>query len=553
MADEGPPPIGHLARLSFEGSSTSAGSYTPQRVDLHLTGHDVVQDVVVRLHEIHHQVLNDATAWGTALHVLARTGPANQQVFADLLDAARLAHESYATFASISTVLARHPDAETVLDAYPKYEALYRATVRMLSGVGGEHRQYLAATAAARVAMQTPVLDAIAVTIATDTRPFELSTVRAIDTPNARWRWIERRPNLLTQAATEADAKVRASFGTGALTADSAEDRTAPAEDHHDAAWAAWEHHVYDRLAAALRTAGATVLGFDDHRHAAEALIEAVRATHPGIGVWADSSAPAPDDRALASAAIGDTRVHLTPTPWRAALLEADEGTIVNHRCGYLIGGVPSMILDVRLPERLRALYRWEPGHEEDLARATTPLPMCRLMGDEEGEDVVLNVRVGDTNGLDRLSEAWDDRGPVVTIVAASCFIHKDWTAEWLPLLESIGHVVVLVDVEVGRFIGNWDQPGVAVSGSNIEIADAMFGTRHAVAFRSTNSAALWLYVGDEVTSRLLTHVIGSATGIELELSDDLAAEQAQILRITLTHLLATESFTDLDGLAGHI
>ena len=76
MPDPEITPEDHLAALSMVGvQPASAGLYTPDRLDLKLTGESQAADLLVYIHEVHHQSLNDSTAWGAALHVLSALGP----------------------------------------------------------------------------------------------------------------------------------------------------------------------------------------------------------------------------------------------------------------------------------------------------------------------------------------------------------------------------------------------------------------------------------------------------------------------------------------------
>lgn len=53
-------------------NAVSSGRYQPVGYSLNLRGSDVAQHQVAHLHEIHHKVLNDDTAWGALIHIAAR-------------------------------------------------------------------------------------------------------------------------------------------------------------------------------------------------------------------------------------------------------------------------------------------------------------------------------------------------------------------------------------------------------------------------------------------------------------------------------------------------
>ena len=71
----------------------SAGRYTPAAYELVLQGDDLAQHHVVHLHEVHHKVLNDDTAWGALIHVVARHDEWAPVLLGGLVDACRLIHE----------------------------------------------------------------------------------------------------------------------------------------------------------------------------------------------------------------------------------------------------------------------------------------------------------------------------------------------------------------------------------------------------------------------------------------------------------------------------
>jgi hypothetical protein len=207
----------HLAQLFFTGAGGSVGAYTPHRTTLSLAGLDAATDHVVYLHEVHHGGLNDSTAWGTALHLYARLPEPYRHRFLPLLDACRLPHEAYATFAGVSVAAARHATAAAALARYPMYVDLYEALAALVAAAAGPHRRYMAATALARLAMQTPILELMD----TPSLAVSLSDMREIDTPNGRWRWLRRSSEaLLAHTLAAADAAVRETDGTAALQAD---------------------------------------------------------------------------------------------------------------------------------------------------------------------------------------------------------------------------------------------------------------------------------------------------------------------------------------------
>jgi hypothetical protein len=199
--------------LCFVGDAGSSGTYRPDGTDVWLDGTDRVRDIVVSLHEAHHGSLNDSTACGAVLHVLGRLDQDRfGEQFTVVLDSARRVHESFATYASLNLAMVHFVGPETVLDVYPAYASLYAQTSRWLSGIRGAHHRFLAAMTAARLSMQTPVIDRV---LETGFDRFVLADLRHIDTPDGRWSWLLRQgPTWLSEIAVGVrNRSVRAGLG----------------------------------------------------------------------------------------------------------------------------------------------------------------------------------------------------------------------------------------------------------------------------------------------------------------------------------------------------
>ncbi|WP_018680638.1 hypothetical protein [Actinokineospora enzanensis] len=242
----------HLARLLFDGADDPAAE----------TGDEVV-DSVVYIHDTHHRLLNDDTAWGILLHALARTPGAPLRRF---LDATRTTHETFATYSSISIAAAHYGDSPRLYQVYPACAPLFGRMREALTGVAGTNRKLSTTTALALVCMQSPVLE-----LATTRGPaaLHLADVRIDDLPDRRWaRLLAGGPALPHRVAAAADAAVAPVFGTAALDADLAggtlADTAAVEFEEH---WRAWEVAAY--AAARAELPGIAVLDYAGHRAAA--------------------------------------------------------------------------------------------------------------------------------------------------------------------------------------------------------------------------------------------------------------------------------------------
>jgi hypothetical protein len=535
----------HLAELMFNGGGPSHGIYTPERVTLTLAGRDQLTDHVVYLHEVHHRGLNDSTAWGVVLHLFADLPEPRHRCFLPLLDACRLPHEAFATFASVNVAAARHPDAAAVLETYPQYAPLYRALSELASAGGGPHREYLLATALARVAMQTPVLDALL-----ESSDFSIvpSDLRAVDTPNGRWRWLlQHSGDLVIRAAADADA----ALGDPVLLEHDDgrhEDISDPANDSQ---WERWEQTAYATLAGGLRVAGATPLEYNGHMTRAPEAVARALELAPSLRMRAAAiTDPAPDDRSLAGATIERVRLTLAEPPYPARLLSVDPSQVVDEvddRCR--IAGQPGFVLSARFPSRLRDGYRWGSEDRRRLEEMQEPMVAARVIEAEEGErSEVAHLVIPDPAALSEITAQWDGRGPVASVLSAGVLLDRSWQERWIAPLREFGPLVVLVDIALDRFVNGWVSAELAVRGGLIQVTDTSGGF-WALGLCVEGREELWLALADEITLRLLLEQLRRTPGIQLTDAGDRLDPYTDILPVVITHLLATESFLDLEGL----
>ncbi|HMJ77936.1 MAG TPA: hypothetical protein VK507_18285, partial [Iamia sp.] len=351
----------------------------------------------------------------------------------------------------------------------------------------------------------------------------------------------------------DADDLVRQRGEDGALVADERGDADGTAEDGWDEAWAAWEAAAYDAVAAGLRTAGATVLPYDGHQEGTKELVARAIALRPDLGLRADAMEGAPDDRALAAATIAGVRMHHAPKPWGARLLPVAPSEIVAHREGHVIGGQPTLVLDARLSTRLARLYRWPAEEAAQLVAERRARVDVRLIGDDEGEDVVLHSPLATPEAATDLVGEWQGRGPALSIVGVSCLADRGWSTGWWDTLADQTEVVMLVDVALDHFVGPWSRDARRIGTTHIAIADRDTHAVHGLILAPEGSSVRWLYIGDEVSASLLRFQLETTPGVEVVDDPDLAEREGTWVRVVVTHLLATESFTDLDGLEGYL
>jgi hypothetical protein len=534
----------HLAELMFNGGS-SHGAYTPERVTLTLAGRDQLTDHVVYLHEVHHRGLNDSTAWGVALHLFADLPEPRHRRFFPLLDACRLPHEAFATFASVNVAAARHPDAAAVLDAYPQYGPLYRALSAIASTAGGPHREYLLATALARLAMQTPVLDVLLESSDFSVAPGDL---RTIDIPNGRWRWLsEHSRDLAARAVSDADGALG---GSVLLDHDDGghEDISDPSNDSQ---WERWEQTAYATLARGLCVAGATPLEYNGHMTRAPEAVARALELAPSLRTHAARiTDPAPDDRSLVGATIERVRLTLSEPPYTARLLYLDSSQLVDEvddRCR--IAGQPGLVLSARFPSRMRDGYRWNSEDQQRLEEMQEPVVVARVIEADEGESSdVAHLVLSEPAVLSEVFAQWDGRGPVASVLSAGVLLDRSWQERWIARLREVGLLVVLIDVALDRFVNGWVSTGEGVRAGMIQVTDTSRGF-WALGLTVEGRQELWLALADEITLRLLLDQLRGTPKLRLTDARDHLERYADVLPVVITHLLATESFLDLEGL----
>jgi hypothetical protein len=538
-----------LARLLLTGGEVE-GAYTPLGFELFGGGSDLLADRIAHIHEIHHCALNDSTEWGSALHVTARI-PGGEEAFGVLLELCRPIHEAYATFASVALAGELDGGAAAVLERYPLYVPLLAAFERLIRPVGSANRRYLLGTQYARVCMQAPVLSKVLSKVSEGGR-LKGADFRLLDTPDARWLWLRRRGDELAElAAAEGDAAACATpGGEAAISADERGESPVAMAATNDPAWDAWEHAAYQVLADALASAGATPLAFNGHQAGTRAVVAWAQQRYPGLPLAAAlTQGRAPDDRSLAAATMAPSRHAATAQRWRARLDRlpvADLVSVVESRS--VIDGRPVLVISVRPGRRADALYDWPDAEAQWLRSLPAPLVAVRIIegGEEPGDEVIAHVPLDEPGSVEQLSAAWAGRGPVVACLSASCLTDADWQRRWLPVLRSAGDRVVLVDVELDRFVRRWASAGVHAAG--VRVADPA-GTRHAAAMRADGEDTLWLAVADELGIKLLLNQLLATPGLTVTGTAEHLRGWEDTLRDVLTYLLATEPFFDFAGL----
>lgn len=512
-----------------------SGWATPSELRLRLTRTDRAADAFAHIHEVHHLSLNDSTAWGSLLHVVAEAPGTFDVDLGLLVDECRTTHEAYATYAAMSIVESMMGPQPGVLTSRPQYESWWRLFANSVALAGGPQRRYLLATALARACMQCPVAEAV---ISSGPFRFAPSLLRQIDRPDGRLR------RLLTGGGDV--------FGTAASVADTAVPAAADVDaravspltasaDHHDELWTRWEESAYDVLANALADDGASVLAYNGHQDTTNAMIDAVAAISGPLSLRGQSRFdPVQSDLGSVSSLLVKTHEDLVVPRYRARVLNvavADIAQVVDEYSR--IDGIPSLQIVSRLPERLAAAYQWEEANGFPADNAVAGIRLVE--GDSETSVIVWIPVPFDT--LDEVLADWGDRGPVVSVAAASCLVDPEFHESVLKRLTSLMPVTILVDVPPDRLIKSWTRDGATIDYSIVRIDDSA-GEWWAVVFTAVDDSLLWFVVGTEATVGLYRQGLGSNAVDRLELGDRWLGP----LQSALTATLAFETTLDFGG-----
>ena len=304
-------------------------------------------------------------------------------------------------------------------------------------------------------------------------------------------------------------------------------------------------------MAEALTIASATVLEFNGHQVPTAAAVEVARSIDPGIGVRAAPALNAArDDRALAASVVEQARHVFGDVDRLSARLSAlDPKALVDLIDETSrMADQPCMVVSVRLRTRVRELFNWPPDDDMIVAETGGPLVAVRtLLVDDDG-DTVVHMPVSDPDFLVAVRDLWGNRGAFIACVGASCLIDTEWQRCWLGPLLSIGKVVMLIDIELDRFVNSWVRDGTVVRVTGIETTDTS-GPRRGIGILTDDPRLLWLALGDGLGMDLLMRQLHDTAGLTIEGHGEHLRAWDDELPVILTHLLATESFFDLEGL----
>lgn len=523
-------------------SDASSGWYSPLGYRVWPRGDDLAEHHVMHLHEIHHKVLTDDTAFGSLVHVASRHA-GWESLLPGLFDACRTVHESFASFMSLSLAASRHANVDAVMSRYPAYMPLARRLERFLDEVPASHRRELAATGVARWSMSAPVLE---VAVAAYPRMLTLADLPARMRPDHRFRMI------LALGGEQVGEAVRAADAEFELACGLDVDRMGvDVEDASlDAAWGLWEDAFVRTLVnSSARLSRLPTSPRDGHLEAADALVEAA-AAH---GVHVELPRAAGDTDALSDIEsvqrlLQAVTLPLRVSPWPGALANAGRDVEVEAVMALSAAAArPHFVVHGRRASDLTRTFAFEPDDLERLPHQVGPVFAARnLVEDGARGDLILHTVFDGPTSLANASEVWAGRGVAAACLTASCFVEASWQPLWHEELRR-WPTVVWVDMGLSVLAG---QQGL-LGGT-----DAVHGTYMGLG-RTDVSALVWhveghphvmLALGDDLMLQLMAGQLSDLVGDRLVMEEADWSEWTEVLSAVASTVLATEPFLRFDG-----
>ena len=475
--------------------------------------------------------------WGR----IAAHHPGWEDLLVSLIASARIAHEAFASFMSVSLLGQRHADVDSILQGYPAYLPLVRRMRRLLAPVPGGHRQDLAATGIARFCMDAPILE-----LAVDRYPDKLLLS---DVPSS-WRPDQRFALVMASSHDAVDLACREAARQFEEVQGTAIDELAMSEtdERLDSAWDLWESTFIDRLCRS-RAQLTSLARVDARQHLLDARRLADAAAANGVLIslpHEDEPGPMSDvesvQHVLAAAKIG-----LRPEPWPSLLGELGANVDIAEAVALAaVSTPPFMVIHGRSPTQLTASFGFRERDARTLSATGDPVFAIRLLIDDEGRDVLLHAAIPTPEMYQRVVKEWPDDHVVANCITASCFLEVAWQHEWLPVLNRTPTVILLDlplmgTVGVGRLLG-----------ANATVHGIYLGIGHptltAMVWHVEDHPHVMLAIGDDLTIQLLAGQLEDLLGDRLHMRDSDWSEWLPTLAAVCGSIIGTEHSLRFDG-----
>ncbi len=447
------------------GGGAAGGSYSPKTGarTLHL-GKDHTSPLadMVALHENFHWLLNASTTFGVAMVLagaLDRAGePGMEALIERMIEASVETHETYATLSGIYAASLSIYD-RSLLDEYPDYQGYYDRMAALLDLENAPFISSICIAAAARVAMQTDLLDRWATMPCSD---WATTSWDQADTPDARFARVTNPAALaaaqqaLGQAISSASAPIQ-SLARGKL---SREDRIRAVVEASQPEQEALQALAFQAIAEACFSPGPGRPQWLAQREATrKANQQVIDYAGPRLRIRLQTSDNLDKDFDATFLSAREERLVISPAKLPAVLHEAGIETEVQPSWFVAQGfDYGPHVQVVAIPfDKLPALYDLKdppsdrpPQETLTVLRRFVETPSLPVRG------FVHMLELASPADLPLLPGS-QTPAPLFVMASASAFMNPQWMTDWLLPLRKRGAVMaVLVDIDPFDFIPFW-------------------------------------------------------------------------------------------------
>ena len=517
------------------------------------------------LHESLHADLNDSTAYGGLLHVVAylarhaKTRSRYTPMLERLESRSRRTHEIFAT--SLSTLI-RRPDlqGDALLEHYPDYRSYLQAGASLSRAFSGRFLRYHVIVSALRFCMQSRLVERV---LETGLGIFETDTMRWHEAPDERLRWVQRiaTPDFWRETLKIARASARRIDGWSAIEAEEA----APDEAHAalDPANDALSKHLmcvfHDALEQALGPRGISTLPYDGHVPLVPQLIEQAHKILPptesdGRIIRAQGH-ETPEE--LQVRQFENERLILSREPYEGHLIRLDD--LPDTDATTMAAGDGDdrhVFLIVRLAHRMLEQYAFSPSDTQWLeARGTSPVVAIQrsLIDSATTQRIVEHIVFENPDELSKVVNTWQPDIRRLCSFSMAAAGDAVWTAQWYEALIAHWEMVGLFDLSPFAHFNRWsvqDAFDVHIGRIDIRLGDE---THFALAcLPNTGRSPAFVAPCSEIVASSVIFYVREVMqhGSRFIESDVFIRDQRWALLVTLSHLLREERIFDFG--AGH-
>lgn len=546
-----------LEALLLEGDPEhSEGRYSMDRWAVRL-GCDPRSDEakMASLHEAYHGLLNDSTAFGSLLHVVALLyrelpdDPRHGLLLTRLMNMALETHELYATYVS-SFLVGRGHARRDLLAAYPDYLRYLDVALAIERCMPNPIVGFQLVQSVTRAAMQA---DFLARFLQTPAERWDDVEVLESDRPDVRLRALDSLDSFIAAGAALArwaagheSPEIREVMAAR-LDADAEYDRQI--DERLDPAIDAIGVFLYEHCRRKLAARHHSCLEYNGHQANTAALRAHVAPLLPTLRRGRELVA-APEGSQLTDllAGFADEQLVLDPHPLRATWLWLDEVPEERWRDLLTGGPRPHALVVVRPWPRVCAQYDFGSRGPPPASELGTLVALRRRAIEPDSRPTVEFILVRTPAQLERMHERLRDIGDLFASCSMSVLASPPWQHAWLPTLRMLRRVSVLIDVNPFHHLRGWE-------------SQAKFDTHYATMtlhdeVREHIVFALYPRTGDDllyvapcsptIVASLVTELrrLAARCG-RFARNDEILTSDMDCLRLVLSHLLREEPWFD--------